>query len=103
MKYDFIIFTPFGKSRFIGGYKIAKVLRDAGYAVKVIDFLFNFVNDSDSLFLWLRDHTHKTTVFGFSGTFMSFAILGEVPSERIAKDNIAELITRYSHRKKIKV
>ena len=102
MKYDFIIFTPFGKSRFIGGYKIAKVLRDAGYAVKVIDFLFNFVNDSDSLFLWLRDHTHKTTVFGFSGTFMSFAILGEVPSERIAKDNIAELITRYSHRKKNK-
>ena len=77
MKYDFIIFTPFNKSRFIGAYKIAKVLRDEGYAVKVIDFLFDFLKNSDSLFLWLDEHTHKTTVFGFSGTFMSFAILSD--------------------------
>ena len=105
MKYDFIIFTPFNKSRFIGAYKIAKVLRDEGYSVKVIDFLFDFLKNSDSLFLWLREHTHKTTVFGFSGTFMSFAILSDEEVPQVLKSNEEalklkfQLLLKYSRRK----
>ena len=37
--YDFILFTPFNRSRFIGAYKVAKILRDQGYSVKVVDFI----------------------------------------------------------------
>ncbi|MCH2397445.1 MAG: radical SAM protein [Nitrososphaerales archaeon] len=100
MKYDFIIFSPFNKSRFIGAYKIAKVLRDEGYTVKVIDFLLDFLKDNDSLFSWLREHTHKTTVFGFSGTFLSFAIITSNATEHEEISRLKfELLFKYSHRK----
>ena len=72
--YDFILFTPFDRARALGVYKIAKVLRDQGRSVKVIDFLQSFVRDSTPLLLWLREHVHENTIFGFSGTFMGFAI-----------------------------
>ena len=39
LTYDFILFTPFDRARAMGVYKIAKVLRDEGCSVKVIDFL----------------------------------------------------------------
>ena len=72
--YDFILFTPFDRARALGVYKIAKVLRDQGRSVKVIDFLQSFIRDSTPLLLWLREHVHENTIFGFSGTFMGFAI-----------------------------
>ena len=43
--YDFILFTPFDRARALGVYKIAKVLRDQGCSVKVIDFLQSFIRD----------------------------------------------------------
>ena len=42
--YDFILFTPFNRSRFIGAYKVAKILRDQGYSVKVVDFIQKIIN-----------------------------------------------------------
>jgi len=74
--YDFILFTPFDRARAMGVYKIAKVLRDEGCSVKVIDFLQSFIRNPPHLLLWLQEHIHENTVFGFSGTFMGFAITG---------------------------
>ena len=73
--YDFILFTPFDRARAMGVYKIAKVLRDEGCSVKVIDFLQSFIRNPSHLLLWLQEHIHENTVFGFSGTFMGFAII----------------------------
>ena len=63
--YDFILFTPFDRARALGVYKIAKVLRDQGCSVKVIDFLQSFIRDSTPLLLWLQEHVHENTIFGF--------------------------------------
>ncbi len=79
--YDFILFTPFDRARALGVYKIAKVLRDQGCSVKVIDFLQSFIRNSTTLLLWLQEHVHENTVFGFSGTFMGFAIPGSTTSK----------------------
>ena len=75
--YDFILFSPFDRSRFLGAYRIAKILRDNGYSVLVVDFFKQMLKTPDVLLTWLHDHVHENTVFGFSGTFMSFAILNE--------------------------
>lgn len=74
---DFILFTPFDRSRFLGAYRIARILRDEGYSVIVVDFMQQMLEDSSELLLWLQKHVHDNTVFGFSGTFMSFAIVDE--------------------------
>ena len=34
---DFILFTPFDRSRFLGAYRIARILRDEGYSKDEID------------------------------------------------------------------
>ena len=96
MKYDYIIFTPFHMSRLIGAYKVAKILRDQGYNVKVIDFLHSLLQrNTMPLLLWLDEHIHQNTVFCFSGTFMDFAIVNDA-----SKGDLGHGISTLGRRKK---
>ena len=94
--YDFILFTPFNRSRFIGAYKVAKILRDQGYSVKVVDFIQKIINERsperDQLLMWLQESVHKKTVFGFSGTFMNYAVKSkiEVLARKLNLHNLKE-------------
>jgi radical SAM superfamily enzyme YgiQ (UPF0313 family) len=111
LTYDFILFTPFDRARALGVYKIAKVLRDQGCSVKVIDFLQSFVKKPLHLLLWLQEHIHENTVFGFSGTFMSFAIINSVTEasttgkfygREMNKNDVPNLTRDYRYREKYK-
>ena len=70
---DFILFSPFGETRKIGAYRIAMILREQGYTVKVIDFLEIVIQDAWStkfIKKFYKHFVHKNTIFGFSATFM---------------------------------
>ena len=78
MTYDFILFTPHGGTRKIGAYRIAMILREQGYKVKVVDFLEILIQEAWYAKFILKLHeewVHENTIFGFSATFM-FNFLG---------------------------
>ena len=86
--YDFILFTPHDGTRKIGAYRIAMILREQGYKVKVVDFLETLIQEAwyAKFILKLNEEwVHENTIFGFSATFM-FSFLGHAslrPSRRL--------------------
>jgi radical SAM superfamily enzyme YgiQ (UPF0313 family) len=61
------IHTP---QRTLGVYRIAHLLRQQGFKVKVVDFIYHLLKDhKEHLFLYLEEICSSHTLFGFSTTF----------------------------------
>jgi hypothetical protein len=61
------IHTP---QRTLGVYRIAHLLRQQGFKVKVVDFIYHLLKDhKEHLFLYLAEICSPHTLFGFSTTF----------------------------------
>jgi len=93
MVYDFILFSTSGSpsyktgfpQRTLGVYRIAHLLREEGYTVKVIDYLSMLLNNDESretLKIYLSMHSKENTIFGFSSNFFFDFIKREKSSRK---------------------
>ena len=93
MEYNFILFSTSGSEsyktefpqRTLGVYRIAHLLREEGYTVKVIDYLSMLLNDDESretLKIYLSIHSKKNTIFGFSSNYFFEFIKREKSSRK---------------------
>ena len=95
MKYDAILLTDLEDAlvpvKTTGAFKIASVLRQKGYSVKVIsNTIYIMNNHSQLLYDYIDSHVGKNTIFiGFSTTFMQ--------SVDVLKPLIERIYLRHPH------